>query len=422
MIRIGSILKVLIKFQGNHALQKSCKQQEKITIHTEKNQQQHMINLTASNNKFGFKLLSEIAKEPVQGNVIISPLSIYTALMMTHLGSYGTTRQGMSQALQIQNVSNEDLKHPLKVDLVSSLDVAVKKQVLSIANAVFYQSGYPIEQSYKQLLKEIFNVENNEVDFVTQHEQVTNQINSWVNQATHQMIPTILPKNSLTTVTRVVLVNALFFNGKWITPFDKSDTTKETFTTLANTRIRVDMMKDYMIEDLPYGETKQYSWVEKQMKDDFSMFFILPSNPKATWDDLVQLTSILPVDLRKSLQYVTIENLWIPKFSTDYSTTLSVQLKALGMEDAFNSGADFGNMIKVDNDLKISEVYHKVRVEVSEEGVKAAAATAVIMDEECEMDEPTLKDFKLDRPFVTVIYHRGSGSVLFTGIITDPSN
>ena len=101
----------------------------------------------------------------------------------------------------------------------------------------------------------------------------------------------------------------------------------------------------------------------------------------------------------------------LPRFKLEYEVKLNDTLKAMGMEIAFDSGADFSGM---GPSLFISEVQHKAFVEVNEEGTEAAAATAVGGIKSL----PPV--FRVDRPFFFAIYDNRTKTILFMGIVWEP--
>ena len=112
--------------------------------------------------------------------------------------------------------------------------------------------------------------------------------------------------------------------------------------------------------------------------------------------------------------------LMLPKFSMEYSVGLNDPLKALGLKRAFGQDADFSGM--AEEPLFISEVRQKSYVDVDEQGTEAAAVTTVTMHTlSARMEPPNRFEMIVDRPFLFVISDDATGSILFVGIVNDPT-
>ncbi|MDP8226865.1 MAG: serpin family protein, partial [Candidatus Celaenobacter polaris] len=243
-------------------------------------------------------------------------------------------------------------------------------------------------------------------------------INNWVEKKTHDKIKELIKPPMLTIDTRLVLCNAIYFKGNWLSQFDKEKTYNRDFYVSPDTTMLVPMM--YQQTRLKYKYFEQFCALELPYEgNDLSMIIFLPLeiDGLAEFEDHLTADSahawideLMKVDEEKVL-------VSIPKFKTTCEFELSKVLYDMGMPDAFSlPPADFSGMTGL-NDLFISKVVHKAYVEVNEEGTEAAAATAVIMER--GYIEPNT--FQADHPFMFLIRENLTGSILFIGRIVDPT-
>ncbi len=118
-----------------------------------------------------------------------------------------------------------------------------------------------------------------------------------------------------------------------------------------------------------------------------------------------------------------IVHVYLPRFTMTTQFELSRELQDLGMTDAFTRNADFsGISASAGGKLCISKVFHKAFVEVNEEGTEAAAATGVIMKRALAMPVADIPEFRADHPFLFLIRHEPTGSILFMGHLINPKS
>lgn len=368
------------------------------------------------NHKFAFDLYSQVGKG--DGNLFFSPLSISTALAMTYAGARGNTEAQMAQALHF-SLSQERL-HPGYSVLMQELQAEPAQSgfEFSIANALWGQSGYEFHKEFIDTTREYYDAGFKEVDFVKDAEQARGTINSWVEAKTRDKIKELIKPGILTDLTRLVLTNAIYFKGQWMSQFKKERTRPEPFELMSGEKIEVPMMNQ--TRELNYSEDETAQILEMPYEgNQLSMVIFLPKEKKGVKD----LESLLGAEtfknrvsaLRKQDVIVS-----LPKFKMTSEFFLSKELKALGMTDAFDTElADFSGMTPDPVGLYISEVIHKAFVDVNEEGTEAAAATAVVMTLTAMMPEPK-PVFRADHPFIFIIRDKGSDSILFIGRVMDP--
>jgi len=369
------------------------------------------------NSDFGFDLYQELKGE--EGNLFFSPYSISTALAMTYAGARGETEKQMAQVLHFP-LTQESL-HPAFSKLQSDLNAIQNKGdvQISIANSLWAQESYKFLDSFIELNKKYYDAGLYFVDFIKKREAARKKINDWVEKKTHDKIKELIKPPMLTIDTRLVLCNAIYFKGNWLSQFDKEKTYNRDFYVSPDTTMLVPMM--YQQTRLKYKYFEQFCALELPYEgNDLSMIIFLPNED----DGLLEFEDHLTADsvhvwideLMKVDEGLVMVNM--PKFKTVSEFELSRTLYDMGMPDAFSlPPADFSGMTGT-KDLFISKVIHKAYVEVNEEGTEAAAATAVVMMKSVAM-KPL--EFKADHPFIFLIRENQTGSILFIGRIVDPT-
>ena len=367
--------------------------------------------LVQDNSVFALDLYRELRTS--DGNIFFSPYSISTALAMTYAGARGETEKQMAKAMHFS--LSQDKLHPAFSNLQDKLKKVQKKGnvQLHVANSLWPHKEYPFRKEFLRLVKKNYKTEITAVDYVRQTEKARKTINAWVEDKTRDKIKELIKPGVLNALTRLVLVNAIYFKGDWASQFDKKSTREMLFKLSPDKAVKTPMMyqkgqfgywadKDLQVLEMPY--------VGKQL----SMVVLVPTRI----DGLPQLEEELNVEnLRRWTSQLRKRKVdtWLPKFKLECDFRLDKVLQAMGMVDAFTSNADLSGMDGTDW-LYISAALHKAFVDVNEEGTEAAAATAVVSRAIC-MDP----QFRADHPFVFLIQENQTGSILFIGRMTDPT-
>jgi serpin B len=371
--------------------------------------------IVKSNNSFALDLYSKLAKDP--GNLFFSPYSISSALAMTYAGARGETAKQMSNTLHF-SLAAEKL-HPAISDLMGTFNTGGKNYQLSVANALWGQTGYKFQPDFLNITNKYYGAGFKEVDYVNDgaREQTRQTINKWVESKTNNKIKELIKPKILTALTRLVLTNAIYFKGKWETQFDPKRTKEMPFYVTPDDQIpEFPMMR--RTGDFKYTENNQAQIVELPYTGgNLSMVILLPK-PNSGMAKLEGALGNIPAWISQlSKQKIKVI---LPRFKLEKDFLLNGKLQELGMKDAFNeSTADFSGMTP-GRKLYITKVIHKAYVEVNEEGTEAAAATAVVMGtKSAQVDKPVV--FRANRPFLFLIRDLRSGTILFMGKLVDPS-
>jgi len=254
------------------------------------------------------------------------------------------------------------------------------------------------------------------IDFSGAPETARQTINAEIAKQTNDLIRDLLPPPSITSDTRFVLTNAIYFNAKWLVPFPKERTEDGTFTTADNRSVTVPMMRQ-VTRSYQYAKGPDYQAIELPYIGDMSLVAIMPDAGQLdAFEASLDGDRFQEIVSRLAWQEV---RLTMPKFTfTSDSISLKEMLSALGMPSAFLPTANFSAMTSQAR-LMLGDVYHKAMVRLDEEGTEAAAASAAIgMPTSAPMEEPI--ELVLDRPFVFAIRDNVSGEVLFLGRLADP--
>lgn len=340
-------------------------------------------------NDFGFRLLGTLASGS-NDNVIISPYSVSLALAMTYNGAAGDTKVAMAKTLAISGISDEQLNQD-SLHMVESLDKADPSVQIESANALWAQSGFPINPGFLKVTRDFYNAPVESVDFWTNPDGAAETINASVNRSTHGKIPMII--KSPDRATRLILTDAVYFKGRWQIPFDRSATQPRPFHLQSphTSEIQVPMMVqsgkyDYLETDtfqaiaLPYGNTR------------FQMYVFLPRG-RSTLPDLMHILDEPHWRGWTGKLSSREGKIVLPKFEMTYARNLNDALSTMGMAVAFEQGkADFSLIHQPPPNLHISDFEHKTYLKVDEEGTEATAGTAVGMSADFVRSNTAIRD------------------------------
>jgi len=369
-----------------------------------------------SSNAFGFDLYHKFKGEA--GNLFFSPYSISTVLTMAFEGAKGKTAEEMQAVLHLPRD-----KHRIRYDFKKIYDELIKGDrpyKLTSVNALWAQEGYPFASEYINNIKKYYDGQATNLNFQTETENSRVTINIWVENKTNEKIRNLIPKGLLSTMTRLVLTNAIYFKADWSLKFNAENTREGRFRLASGEDITTKMM--HRTDDYTYGETENLQILEMNyLGNDLSMLIILPKeNNMSKMENIFDKENLNA--WKGAMEYVKVR-VTLPKFRCETKYFMAKDLKEMGMPTAFKyPGADFTTMSPSD-ELYIDEVIHQAFIEVAEYGTEAAAATAVVMMAGAAppQDQPKQpKTFNADHPFIFIIQQKVSGSILFLGRMNDP--
>jgi serpin B len=364
------------------------------------------------NNLFALELYGRLRGRA--GNLFLSPASISTALAVTYAGARGETAGQMAATLHF--TLEQERLHPALGALLHALNVGGKEQgyQLSIANALWAQKGHPFLPEFVALVRDNYRAGLEEVDFVRATEESRQTINAWVERETQDKIKNLLQEGVLSSDTRLVLTNAIYFKGNWASQFPKDRTQDGPFQVTAQEKVTVPFMSQ--TGKFNYLDGGSFLALELPYKGkDLAMVVLLPKKAHGMADFEKTLTANNLNEWLGRLQENEVA-VALPRFKMTSEFSLAETLAAMGMPLPFSAGADFSGLDGM-KDLFVSAVVHKAFVDVNEEGTEAAAATGVVATLAAARINPV---FRADHPFVLLIRDRRTGSILFLGRVTDP--
>ena len=342
-------------------------------------------------------------------NYIYSPLSIKYALNMLQEGADGNTLDELNKILDNITLT--------KYDNIN--------KVLSLANSIFIRDTYKdkIKNNYIEILKDKFNAEVFFDEFKN-----ANNINNWISEKTFGIIKQMLTDDAVQDESlKVALVNALAIDMEWALPFENEDTREAIFHKDANVDLKVAMMiNSFDSENVSYYQDDDYSIISLPLRryDSTQLEFIavMPNSELQEFVTGDNFTSSLKEELSK----ITTENnkiviVKIPRFEFETKLDLVEDLKTMGLKEVFDP--QNANLTKIgDTGLYVSDILHKAKIEFSERGIKAAAATVItVKDNAMAMPEPKERiEITFDKPFIFIIRDKETQEVWFVGTVYDP--
>lgn len=379
-----------------------------------------MEQLSSANTLFALELFQTLNESSPTGNIFFSPFSISSALAMVILGAKGSTAAQLSKTFHFDSV--EDIHSRFQ-----SLNAEVSKRgashTLKLANRLYGEKTYNFLPEYLASTQKMYGADLAPVDFLHASEDARKEINQWVKGQTEGKIPELLSVGVVDSMTKLVLVNAIYFKGMWEEKFMTEDTTDAPFRLSKKDTKTVKMM--YQKKKFPFGYISDLKCKVLEMPyqgGELSMVILLPKDIEDESTGLkkiekqITLEKLLEWTKRENLEFIDV-HVKLPRFKIEESYTLNSNLGRLGVQDLFSSSkADLSGM-SGSRDLFISKIVHKSFVEVTEEGTEAAAATGGIATFCMLLPE---EEFTVDHPFIFFIRHNPTSNVLFLGRVCSP--
>jgi serpin B len=372
---------------------------------------------SAGNTAFAIDLYNALRRTSA-GNSFYSPWSISSALAMTYAGAAGDTATEMAGALHFTLPPARLHAAFNAIDQSVTADAAHPAQGSAVtfrsANALFAQTGKVFSPAFLDTLATQYGAGVSMLDFTRSPEPSRAAINSWVSDLTEGHIPELLGAGSITSDTRVVLTNAVYFHAAWQHAFEPRDTRAAPFHRADGTDVTVPMMSEEAT--LRYAVADGYRAVEVPYANrDMTLLVVAPTaGTLGAFEGALDPAQLAAITAALHSGRVALS---MPRFTMRSTFHLRDVLGGLGMVRAFADGADFSGMDGA-RDVVITDVVHQAWVDVSEAGTEAAAATGVIGGAtSVEVNEP----IALDHPFVFFIRDNPSGAILFAGRVLDPT-
>ena len=364
--------------------------------------------LVKRNNNFALNLFSEMKGV---GSNVVSPMSVTYLMAMLANGAEASTREEIMDAIGAKDFDIDEM-NAFYAYLIRRAKTADKQTTLNIANYIALNKEFKLKKKFASTIADSYQGAVESLDFT--NPESTKRINGWCSEHTNNMIPTIIDHVEPSAVAYIL--NAIYFNGTWTDKFDKNNTNKEQFNGYTRNIMYVDMMHRnakyyytsndvYSAVTLPYGSGA------------YSMTVILPNEGKFITDLTKTLNADTIASLRRNMEECLVD-LKLPRFTTEMKLPLKGIVAKLGAPSMFDATrADFSSF--ANGNVYVSEMLQKAKIEVSEEGTKAAAVTmGMVKLTSMRPQEPRRVDFHCDRPYVYMIQDNYTGAILFMGQFT----
>jgi len=366
--------------------------------------------ISRSINSFAVDFVKNVS--PKEDNVFFSSASISTAFAMLAAGSRGATEDQLKTTFKLNELDDVNEQFSNLMTILKPRAQTNETYELNMANKLVLSSNDHVRDEYKSIIVNKFKATVDEYDFSRDAARAVQEINQWVSDETRGMIDRVL--DDLHPMTKLVILNAIYFKGAWKVPFEKEATHQDTF--FGSVENQVDFMtKKDDIRALKYDDNK-FTALELPYVGNASMVIFLPDERNGI-EQLVQSLTSSEIErvINDLSQTAAVESdLYLPKFKVETEYDLKSILVELGVSHVFSPfNADLTG-ITSQGGLHVSKAIHKAVVDVDEEGTKAAAVTAIVMESFSIRFDPL---YRVDRPFLFFIRDNVSGINLFTGKI-----
>uniref|UniRef100_A0A674GVL7 Serpin family B member 11 n=1 Tax=Taeniopygia guttata TaxID=59729 RepID=A0A674GVL7_TAEGU len=351
--------------------------------------------------EFCLDLYKKLNRSAEDTNIVFSPMSISVALALIHLGAKNNT------AAQIEKVN---LNHKVFQELLLQLQNLGEKYVLALANNLFIQQGFELQQQFLMCSKELYGAMLQTVDFHGAVEAARRKINAWVESETQGKIKELFAPGVIDGHALLVLVNVIYFKASWERKFEEEKTVQRDFKLNQNRKKPVQMMYQKGKFKLGYIEEVGAQILElPYAQKSLSMIILLPGDVTRAGSQLSELTL-------ENMFETTVE-VYLPRFKLEGTFNLNEVLQEMGMTDIFTESKVDLSAMTFAKSLVLSNVVHKAYVEVNEEGTVAAAGTGASI---VRRSLPLTEVFMANHPFLFFIRHNPTSTILFFGKLCSP--
>lgn len=351
---------------------------------------------------FALIILKELLAE-TDGNFVFSPAGLCHVLNMLSNGM--DVRSDVYRKLyDLAGLFNNGIR------TIDSEDFRLEH-----ASSIWYNKTLgAVKEQYIKTLKHSYKAEAKNANFA-EKKNTKLLIDEWVSNKTHGMIPQLDTKISQDAL--MVVLDAIYMNGKWESPFKPYLTEKDMFNNSNGTTSEVDMMYQALY-DAEYAETDEYQVITLPYRNsEYSMMVVLPKDGVSIDDVMSEPYWIdSQMYLCEDDMLNKVVELYMPRFKFNNTLSFKEILSRLGLADMFDRDDSFPEI--TDFPAFISQIKQQCVIEVGEEGTKASAVTIA----ECEVgcpppdDVPQYITMKLDKPFGFAIKNQGN-EILFMGAI-----
>ncbi|MBQ5684926.1 MAG: hypothetical protein IIV27_04725 [Clostridia bacterium] len=345
-------------------------------------------------------------------NALYSPINVYLALAMLAETTDGNSRQQLLDLLGEKSISSLR-KRVQNLFIANYQDDGECTSLL--ANSLWMNEAL----QYNQKTLETLAKKHYAYSFAGKpgSKEMNKALQGWINEQTHDLLKDQAASLELDPSTVLALVSTIYYKAAWSEVFDKGATDQKTFHVPTGDK-NVDMM--HLVESFPYYTGKNFEAVALPLRNSGSMWFFLPKKgvtPAKLASDPEVLSLLTDTENYKDFSFPQV-TLSLPKMDAVSDTDLIKDLKKLGVTDIFGSGGNFSPLMEDAAKIFVSQIEHAARVKTDEDGVEAAAFTAIVLSKAAM---PTQRvTFTVDRPYYFAITGY-TGDLLFTGVVNDPA-
>ncbi|MFL5384921.1 MAG: serpin family protein [Longimicrobiaceae bacterium] len=368
---------------------------------------------------FGLDLYRKIAAATPGENVFVSPLSAGLAFGMLYNGATGATRKAMQETLGLGDIGT-DLEAMNQANLALLEAMAAEDVELAVGNSLWAREGVRFAPDFLARNRAFYRAEVETVDFTAP--AAVNRMNEWASRSTKGKIPTVAD-GPLDPSLVLMLMNAVYFKGRWADEFEPSSTIPQAFHLEDGSTIQTPMMTRLG----GYGHLKGDGFSAVRIPycgGRFAMYVFLPDSGR-TLAALRENVNADSLGLWMQRFGQTEVQLSLPRFTARGTYDLVGPLRALGMAAVFDPArAELLAIAPPESlggrNLFVSRAQQRTFVEVNEEGTEAAAVTSEFVTSDTSITEPPVR-FVADRPFFVAIRDDRTRALLFVGQLMDPS-
>ncbi|XP_061683455.1 glia-derived nexin isoform X2 [Syngnathoides biaculeatus] len=334
----------------------------------------------------GIQVFQHVVRSKPLENVVLSPHGVASVLGMLLPGCHGETRKQVVSSLRYK----KNGPYRMLKKLHKALTAKSNQDLVLIANGIFSQKGFPMKKSFVDANRANFQAESRSMDF-SDPQWAADKVNTWVSNKTR---------------------------GLWKSRFQPEHTKMRPFTGGDGNVFKVPMMSQLSVFNIGMATTShgvKYKVIELPYHGNtITMLIVLPTEEDVPLSHIIPHINAATVQSWRKLMHMRKVHLLLPRFSADVEVHLKDPLSALGITDMFTQAkADLRHLSS--EPVYVSEALQKAKIMVNEEGTKAAAATAAIL-----MARSSPPWVSVDRPFLFLIQHNTTGTLLFMGQINRP--
>jgi serpin B len=364
--------------------------------------------MAGSLNSFSFDLYKQLKSD--KENLFFSPFSIDVALLMVREGARSDTKAGFDKTLHIDANVNSDFVRDFILGLKS---LRYSSNSLTVSNSIWIKQDYKIKADFQNRIQTNYFADVFNVNFADRFMSAA-KINKWTAQKTNNLIKDIISEGSITSSTKLIIINAIYFKDKWDREFDKDMTKKNDFYGMNNDTVKIDFMHE--TSEYKYFENADFQYLSKDYEGNDKSFCVILPKKRYGISTIDTLMNTMILDSVFKQEAYTLVDLSIPKFKMETSYSLNESLSMHGLKRAFAGDADFTG-ISTASGFRISNVVHKTYIDVNEDKTEAAAATLIGCTDSCmpSDDEHKAKVFNADHPFMFMIIDNKTKGIIFMG-------